>query len=329
MTYALHEHIRADAPCKLCGGHDLRVIATRGRHYQALTTTICTGCGLIHSYPIPAKETLDEYYAHQYRSDYKGTITPKRKHILRYSRVALRRVALLRRFTSAGQALLDVGSGSGEFAYMAALAGFDAHGLEPHAGYSAYTRETFGIDVITAPLERAEIAAGSYDVITINHVLEHLHYPLTSLGYLNRWLKVGGLLAIEVPDIEATRHAPLNRFHRAHIYNFNHHTLVALLDKAGFDLAPQGIVAGTTLFARKSRAPEPERLIPMPDNYQRLMALLAHAPAHAWRREGGTAGRLLRRYRRYLLEFTLAAWLRDPRRIVEREFALGQAGPIL
>ena len=72
MNYTLHQTIQSEAPCKLCGGHELQVIGTQGRHFQKLTTTICKGCGLIHSYPIPTKGELDEYYSKQYRSDYKS-----------------------------------------------------------------------------------------------------------------------------------------------------------------------------------------------------------------------------------------------------------------
>lgn len=328
MKYALHQSIFVDAPCKLCAGHTLVVIGTHGRRRQPLTTTICRDCGLIHSYPIPSKDELDAYYARQYRSDYKGTVTPKRKHILRYSRVAVRRLDHLRQFATAGRKLLDVGSGSGEFVYMASLAGFDAQGLEPHAGYSEYTRAIFGVPVITAPLEKADIAENTYDIITLHHVLEHLHYPLTSLGYLNRWLKMGGLLAVEVPDIEFTRHSVANRFHHAHVYNFNHATLTALLDKAGFELDARGVVASTTVFARKTRAPAPERHVSIPDNYHRLMAALFDVTAGAGRGRGRGSRilRLLRKSRRYLLEYLEATRPSHPRVMVEREFRRGQAG---
>lgn len=320
MNFVLNQAIQSEAPCKVCGGHELQVIGTHGRHFQKLTTTICTGCGLIHSFPIPSKEELDAYYEKQYRSDYKGATTPKRKHILRYSRGAMHRLKQLLLFANEGQKLLDVGSGSGEFVYVASLARFDAQGLEPHEGYSQYTRQTFGVPVITAPLEQAAIAPETYDVVTLNHVLEHLHYPLTSLSHLNRWLKPGGLLAVEVPNIETTQHSTLNRFHRAHIYNFNHDTLKAMLEKAGFAVEPHPAFTGTTLFARKVRAPDPEQLIAMPENYRRLRQIMAGDAATEKHRRRNPVMRFLRKYRRYLIEYIESAGARNPRKIVEREF---------
>ena len=323
MNNPLHQTIQSEVPCKICRGHNLEVIGSQGRHFQKLTTTICMGCGLIHSYPIPTKKELDVYYSKQYRREYKGAYTPQRKHILRYSRGSMRRIKQLLQFASQGQKLLDVGSGSGEFVYMASLSGFDVHGLEPHEGYSEYTRKTFGIPIITAPLEKADIASESYDIITLNHVLEHLQYPLTSLSYLNRWLKAGGLLAVEVPNIETTHHSPINRFHYAHIYNFNHDTLKAMLEKSGFTVEAHPDFIGTTLFARKTGDPDPERIIAMPDNYQRLMHLMSKEVAANNYRKKKPLKRFLSKCRRYPLEFIEAMFFLNPRRIVKREFKKG------
>ncbi len=210
--------------------------------------------------------------------------------------------------------------------YIASLSGFEVHGLEPHEGYSEYTRKTFGVSIITAPLEKANIAPESYDVITLNHVLEHLHYPLTSLSHLNRWLKMGGLLAVEVPNIENTHHSTINRFHYAHIYNFNHNTLKAMLEKSGFTVESHPDFNGTTLFARKSGVPAPEHIIAMPENYLRLLHLMSKEVATSNYRKKKPLKRFLSKCRRYPLEFIEAMLLKDPRRIVKREFNKANGG---
>lgn len=320
VNYTLHQILTSETPCALCHGHELQVIGTQGRHFQKLTTTICTGCGLIHSYPLPTRAELDDYYGRQYRSDYKGAYTPQRKHILRYSRGSVHRLRQLLQYAGKGQKLLDIGSGSGEFVYIASLAGLEAQGLEPHEGYSAYTRRTFGIPIITAPLEKADIAPESYDVITLNHVLEHLHSPLDSLSHLNRWLKPGGLLAVEVPNIETTHHSPVNRFHYAHIYNFNHDTLKAMLEKSGFAVEPHPDYRGTTLFARKAGRPDTQAVMAMPENYRRLLPLMSREVAAEHYRRTHPLRRFLSKCRRYPLEFIEAMLFWNPVRIVRREF---------
>jgi SAM-dependent methyltransferase len=321
MDYNIGDTIHSDTPCKLCGQHELKVVATLGRNYQSLTTTLCTGCGLVHSYPIPTAEELEEYYRKQYRSEYKMAYTPQRKHILRYSRNGLERLSRLLPFTPNRGKLLDIGSGSGEFVYLAKLAGFDVTGLEPHEGYSRYTRETFEVPITSLPLEKADIPAESVDVITLHHVLEHLRFPLTSLGIMNRWLKPGGVLMIDVPDIENTSHSPTNRFHYAHIYNFNHATLKGFLQKAGFTVEEgphQG--KGTILAARKVGGPDLSLALPMPENAAHLWQLLTQENMTTHYTKATPYQKFLRKLRHYPVEFVEAMLVWSPRRIVRREF---------
>jgi SAM-dependent methyltransferase len=319
MTHYVQDTLISEASCIICGDFERHVIGDRGRHFQKLTTVICKGCGLIHSHPIPTATELDEYYSMQYRSDYKMAYVPQRKHLLRYARGARQRLENLLLFTDISKKLLDVGSGSGEFIYLASLLGFDAQGIEPHEGYAIYSSRTFDIPVINRTLEKAEIPPESFDVVTLNHVLEHLPSPFASLAIINRWLKPGGLLAIEVPDIENTQHSPVNRFHFAHVYNFNHKTLVALLKKSGFLVLSHPDSNGTSLFAWKTADPEPQALVRMPENYAHLLHLMSRAVSDDAYRQKRPVRRFFRKCYKYPLEFLESLWLWNPRRIVRRE----------
>lgn len=321
MTYTIGEIIHSTQACKICHSHELRVVATKGRHFEKLTTTICTGCGLVHSYPIPTEEELNAYYKKQYRSDYKMAYTPQRKHIMRYARNAICRIERLKQFTGTNVSLLDIGSGSGEFVYAAQLAGFDVRGIEPHEGYSAYTRKTFNVPIMTSTYQDADIAEESVDAITLHHVLEHLQHPLTALTHISRWLKYGGIIMIDVPDIEHTLHSPMNRFHYAHIYNLNHYTLKAFLTKAGFDLIDHpNNISGTILCAKKVRKAEYDMEIPMPDNFKRLWSLLMQGSKAEHYKQKKPVKRFLNKCYRYPKEFLQGVYLWCPKRIVKREF---------
>ncbi|NBN62209.1 methyltransferase domain-containing protein [Microvirga tunisiensis] len=320
MAGKIGDRVSNTTACKVCGTHDSEIVGLKGRDGSPLTTVICTGCGLVHSWPLPSKAELDAYYASRYRSDYKATLTPKRKHILRYSRTGLGRLERIQKHVQTGAKVLDVGSGSGEFLYLAELAGYKAIGLEPHKGYSDYTRRVFGAQIVCSPLEEAGIEEGSFDAITLHHVLEHLHLPLTSLSIMNRWLKPGGMLFVDVPDIENTHHAPSTRFHYAHVYNFNHDTLKAMLAQAGFDLAEHNAGSGTSLVARKMRAPDPGQLHPMPENYARLSAALQPAQSEARYQAKRPLRRLVARLYRFSGEILQSTLVWHPRRIVDREY---------
>lgn len=315
MPYSVGEHVQAVQACNVCHSHARRIVALQGRKGQALTTAICTSCGLVQSEPIPSPEELREYYRNAYRRDYKGTHRPKRKHILRYSRNAMTRLERLRPF-SPGKKWLDVGSGSGEFVYMACKAGFDAVGLEPHEAYSAYTRETFGVPVITAAFQEASIEPKSLDVVTLHHVLEHIADPYAALATIHGWLKPGGLLAVDVPDIDHVPRSFINHFHYAHIYNFGHATLRALLEKCGYTLEAACGREGTSLVARKTHAPDPQATIVMPEVYHAFWQKMATQDTGVKRRKRSVQ-RLLRRCVRYPVEYIQALSLGQPRQIAD------------
>lgn len=312
MPYQIGEHVQAAEACNLCHATTRRIAALEGRKGQPLTTAICTHCGLVQSEPIPSPEELREYYRDRYRREYKRTYQPKRKHILRYSRNAIPRLERILR-ANPGRRLLDVGSGSGEFVYMASKAGFDATGLEPHEVYSAYARDTFGVPIITASFQEAPIAAQSVDVITLHHVLEHLADPFAAICTLHGWLKHGGLLVVDVPDIDRVPRRFTSHFHYAHIYNFSHATLRAMLERGGFTVESG---EGTALLARRTGEPSLHPAKAMPEYYHALWGKLSANEGIALRKKRSVV-RLWQRCGRYTWEYAQALCMGHPKDIAD------------
>jgi 2-polyprenyl-3-methyl-5-hydroxy-6-metoxy-1,4-benzoquinol methylase len=260
-------------PCKICHAAEASIIGTEDRDGSPLTTVICTGCGLVHTHPVPTLEELTEYYTLHYRQSYKNTHAPKPKHVLRAGQAALERLERLASHVPAGGTLLDVGSGGGEFVYLATKAGYQASGLEPNEGYADYARAQYGIPVQPGTWESATIAEERLDVVTMHHVLEHFQYPLSALIRIHSWLKPGGHLAIDVPDLESRRHSPGTQFHYAHIYNFNHVSLKAVARKAGFTPVDE-TVQTTSIVFRKTHAPDREMILRNEENYRHLYGMM-------------------------------------------------------
>jgi SAM-dependent methyltransferase len=232
-------HFETEIPCPLCAGAEFDVVGKRGRDGAPLRTVLCRACGLVFSNPMPAAEALDAYYRRSYRLAYKGVLAPRLKHVHRAALRAIPRWQRLRALRAPNGRLLDVGSGGGEFLYLARRLGFTVCGLEPNEGYARFAREQYGLEVCVDTLETAEFAPASFDVITVNHVLEHLRDPGAALATLGRWLAAEGVLIVEVPNIEAHYHAPRTRFHFAHLYHFSRATLLEFGMRAG--LAPRNV----------------------------------------------------------------------------------------
>ena len=218
-------------PCNLCGGRAVSILSHRSRSGKSLRTVICQACGLVWSDPRP--HDARRFYEEEYRLSYKHSYSPKSKHVLRAGKVALSRFEKIESLLSNRKAVLDVGTGGGEFAYLLQSLGHDVSGIEPNRGYADYSIQEYRLTVQVGFVQDATCSPESFDVVTIWHVLEHTEDPGSVLALLRSWLKPDGTLVVEVPNVEATCQAPHNTFHEAHLYNFNVVSLRRLARKHG------------------------------------------------------------------------------------------------
>lgn len=285
-------------PCNLCGATEVSTLSTRSRSGKPLRTVSCRRCGLAWSDPRP--HDARQYYEDEYRLDYKGTFEPKPKHVYRAGTVALSRLERIRPHLRPGMRALDVGSGGGEFAYLLKSLGHDVHGIEPNRGYAGYAAEQYGLKITRGFIGDAQLPEGGYDLITIWHVLEHTEDPKSVLAQLGRALAPGGLLVVEVPNVEATCQTPRSSFHEAHLYSFNPVTLPAMGARLGLGTHAMVLSADggniTAMFRADPAAATTH--LPLDDNHARVANTvrrhtdLAHFfTAHPYRR---LAGRLSR-----------------------------------
>lgn len=136
--------------------------------------------------------------------------------------------------------LLDIGCGNGEFLVFAKAAGWDCFGIEPDAVAAALAIEQGG-SVIGSHLEEIDSAYdGFFDVITLSHVIEHVHDPVDFSRRCRRLLKQGGFLSIETPNIDSIGYEMYSRSWRGlepprHLVLFNRRSLTQCLSHSGFD----------------------------------------------------------------------------------------------
>ena len=262
-------------PCNACGSEAVEELSLKDRNGNYLRTVICRRCGLIWSDPRPPEDQLRKYYASDYRREYKGVYLPRLKHIFRDANDALRRSRFLEEVLSEDVSILDIGSGTGVFVYVMRKTGFNASGLEPNEGYANYSLDELHIPVQIGFIQDVEDST-RYDIITLNHVLEHLDDPLATLHEIAALLKQGGFLAIGVPNAENIRQDPKNRYHLAHLYTFNPENLAYLGKRAGFEVFKQQIApfsVNIDLIFRKTGNSSPQDL-QMTGNYQKITTIL-------------------------------------------------------
>lgn len=134
--------------------------------------------------------------------------------------------------------MLDVGCGYGFYLQVAKAHGFEAIGIEPAEPVAKFASERFGLDVIASDFESAQLDDGSFDVLMMHHVLEHLRNPKMALRKAKKLLKDNGLLIISVPNAASMPAKLAGRewvyFGELHLYHFTPMTIQRLLGFCGF-----------------------------------------------------------------------------------------------
>jgi 2-polyprenyl-3-methyl-5-hydroxy-6-metoxy-1,4-benzoquinol methylase len=234
--------------CILCGATSPR---EDSRFYRLLGLKVpygvvkCRECALRWLSPRPTADRYRELY--RYENYFDGERAVERYASLACARrpyFAQRIQCVERLFTGPGKLkLLDVGAATGEFVVEATRRGHDANGIELSEGAREAAYSFYGIHLHGGEL--SDYAPCTFDVIHMNHVLEHMPDPSRTLRECYHLLRQGGVLIIEVPQqfdnvLECIQYAfglkrpAFNLYSLHHTYFFRAHHVRVLLDQAGF-----------------------------------------------------------------------------------------------
>lgn len=133
---------------------------------------------------------------------------------------------------------LDLGCGDGSFLGLADRCGWHVVGADPDEVAVKAARKR-GFDVHLGGLEVFEGQEALFDLITMNHVIEHLHDPLDDVATCYRLLKPGGRIWLETPNIQSYGHENFGANWRGletprHLVLFSRKALYLMLQNAGF-----------------------------------------------------------------------------------------------
>lgn len=232
----------------LAGYHWIRSCAICADEHHAQLTQAptvnyyqCVGCQVIFLNPQPALETLRQQYTQKELMN-TGPVSAWFKHKPFYVKAQERaRVHDVVRYKRHG-ALLDIGCGMGDFCSVAGEVGFRIFGTEFSDTYAeeAKKRVSFA-KLYIGRVQEIPFADAKFDVITLWHVLEHLPDPLETLARLRQLLNPGGIVCIEVPNVEQKRKRPMYRSdledypvdRLEHLFYYSGHALEQACAKAG------------------------------------------------------------------------------------------------
>lgn len=224
-------------PCPLCDGLDFKQLKDNDRYFMGIKTVGCNKCGLVQTNPRPSRSGLQLFYENDYRKFYQGVLSPNQEYINRYNKnlrleATCGYLARFFPFDKLNSTILDIGCSEGALFSAMRGRGFRGKlsGVEPNSDFAKYASDNNDAIVVS----ELDDIVGKYNLITINHVYEHLLDPYDFLIKLKKHLKVNGILYIDVPDIE--EYSSLNDLHIAHVFHFSIRTLRAILIKSGFEI---------------------------------------------------------------------------------------------
>ncbi|RQW10748.1 class I SAM-dependent methyltransferase [candidate division KSB1 bacterium] len=166
----------------------------------------CRECGFVYLANPIALEDEQHNYERYFRSadlpEYSAASSDE--NIRGAWRINEQRLGWIKAHRQTG-ALLDVGCGRGYFLEHAQQHGFIVEGVEISRLAGAYASEHLNITVHICSIEKEFNLTGSYDIITLWHVLEHMHNPRAALENVWSLLKPGGILFIQVPNLHSLK----------------------------------------------------------------------------------------------------------------------------
>ena len=224
-------------------------VGTRGRFNMNVRNIACDHCALVYQSPRPTRDAMAEYYATSYREHYGdigyptaggGHARPEDVGFQAAMDAWHRHQACNARLlgeTQPGDQVLEVGCRHGRtLCLMRDEIGIEPYGIEPGLA-EAEQANLAGVSCFAGTIEEYDPGELRFDQIQIFHVLEHLHDPLSALIRVRSWLKPGGRMVIEVPNVyQPYGLLQENFFQNAHLTNFSESTLRVLLVRAGYSV---------------------------------------------------------------------------------------------
>jgi SAM-dependent methyltransferase len=183
---------------------------------------------------------LEEYYG------YPGPVTTKPvrivKRVLAWPDKALREFKGRHPLPWQGEGkVLDVGCGAGGNLKVLEGQGWKVFGIEISDVAATHARALVAGTVHTGTLESAPFGPRTFDLVLMNHSLEHFPSPVDALRRVHRLLKDDGLLVVSVPNACGLEVKLFGWWWFGwdpprHFYHFDKSTLARALRQAGFEV---------------------------------------------------------------------------------------------
>lgn len=230
-----------DSRC-LCSFDDDIIIAETDRYGLSLKTVICKACGIVRINPRLDQNALKEFYGNEYHDLYFTTETsgiPAHFKAQRTSGLYIKDFieSHYKDFKFNGATILEIGCSAGGILEPFLKAGAIVRGYDYNDSYLEYGRSVDKrLDLHHGGIDDIRNIRDRFDLIIMNHVLEHMYDPKEAIQAAGRLIKDEGILYLSVPSVKNTQYynsptgSYLGSLHIAHLYYFSRNSLLSIMD---------------------------------------------------------------------------------------------------
>ncbi len=223
-----------------CGNEDFEILAQKDRYGISMDTVICKRCGLIMTNPCLEDDSNNEFYDNEYPYIYRAEDKPSEEVFLKAKEDGFGIVSFIERHTGIKSGrVLEIGCADGRNVAAFSERGYEASGIDLSHSYVEFGRDK-GLDLYCCSTKEFSERGEQFDIVVLNHVLEHFTDLERELTIISRILKTEGFLFIGVPGVRALMYGTYNSdflllLQNAHIFNFTRTTLIDVMHRHGFE----------------------------------------------------------------------------------------------
>ncbi len=230
--------------CPVCGTNEFKNFLTCQDYtvtQEQFAIVQCTNCGFKFTNPRPNEAHIGRYYQSEdyiSHSNTKKGLINRVYHVVR-NRALKGKLKLVNQLVGQQpKQLLDIGCGTGFFLDTCKANGWEISGSEPDPKTRDFAAQQVGIE-IQPDIFTEKFQPQQFSIITMWHVLEHVHQLDRTIERLQALLHDQGTLVVAVPNANAHETQNFEATWAAydvprHLYHFTPETMTPLFERHGF-----------------------------------------------------------------------------------------------
>lgn len=228
--------------CPACKSKNLRFLFDVTDHAvsrKSFAIWQCDDCSLRITQDAPIEEDISVYYQSEdyiSHTDTRKGLVSKVYHIVRSYTLRKKMKQIQQWSRKRKGTLLDIGCGTGSFLQTMQDGGWRVTGLEPDDTARSISKKK---NLEVHPSYEIYHLKNTFDVISMWHVLEHIHELRRYLEKVHSLLSPGGIFVVAVPNYTSSDQQHYGKFWAAydvprHLYHFSPVAMEKLMKSYGF-----------------------------------------------------------------------------------------------